>query len=229
MWIDSACNFGDLSFGDDIMPQIVICDSNNERPRRKNKISISNFGTNKSRISIPPEKSNKDSMHLYTGVFNYLRYGNCSGGINCLTHAAVKNITIDLGSSNKSEQFTNDDLQFIGKVMIVAAFIELPNRLRLAREGLEPVPFWRYRDAVGHFDRNDNGGDTSVSGFCNGMIKWTLEDDHSRIGFLEEIEEHLALVVAVPRSYKITRGDNEYTNKDMAKQLIMATDKVRSA
>ena len=136
MWMQSNCDFDDMSFGEDIMSPILCCDTSVPTANvDKNKTS-KNFGQNKSKIT--PVRKN---MKLYNSVFR--QDTNRKNG-NCFTHSTVKAIKVNLGSRIQEEQLSVDDLRFLVKVNMVATYIGANTAIHEARNRFKPSPCWSY-------------------------------------------------------------------------------------
>ena len=141
-----------------------------------------------------------------------------------MAYAMVKGLKIDLGSDGPENRFTTGDIQFIGRVLTVAAFLEIPATIGRARDELKPIPSWHFATHSGDFDQNDNGdGDA----FWNEFFDVTLDDDAARALFLDKLESCLMLQTVAPRRYIINRNGRSFTNTGMAAKIILALNEVK--
>ena len=218
MWIDNANNFEDLSFADDIMMPSVVSDSNRSRTGERVK-SRSRFGKNVSKVGLVGD----GKMGLFTGAY---RNPNEVSNSNLLAYTMIKGLLIDLGPGDSDTHFSTTDVHFIGNVLTVTAFLELPSTIGVARDNMKPIPAWKFSTQVGDFDCNDNGDGNTV---FNGLINCKLNDEESYDEFFDKLEHCLLLQAVSPRRYIIRKEDKNYTNSGLAAKIILTLNEVLSS
>lgn len=217
MWIDYRNNFEDLSFADDIMMPRVFSDSDQVSSGERIKTD-SNFGNNISKVSIPGD----GKMGLISGAFRHPNIATRQ--LNKLAYTLVKGAIIDLGSDESGNRFTTADVQFVGRVLTVAAFLEMPTTIGNARDNLNPIPAWKFSKQVGDFDHNDDGEGNTI---FNGLINGNFDDADSCNIFLDKLEQGLLLQAVSPRRYLIRKENKDFTNTGLAAKIILALNEVK--
>ena len=216
MWVDYANNFEDLSYADDIMMPSLFSDSDRMNVGGRSDTS-SNFGRNSSEVMAEGCK-----MGIFTGAY---RYPSNLSNTNMLAYTMVKGLTVNLGSEDPEARFTTTDMLFIGRVLTVAAFLEIPTTCGNARDNFKPIPAWKFSTQVGDFDLNDNGeGNTTF----NGLMNCCLKDTEACETFLDKLEQCLLLQAVSPRRYIIRRDNRNFTNTGLAPKIIMALNEVQT-
>ena len=215
MWINFGNSFEDLSYADDIMMPSLVSDSDHRNAERRID-TRSNFGSNNSEVMVDGGK-----MGIFTGAY---RYPSNMSTTNMLAYTMVKGLTVDLGSEEPEARFTTADILFIGRVLTVAAFLEIPSTCGHARDDFNPVPAWKFSTQVGEFDVNDNGEGNST---FNGLINCSLDDAETCETFFDKLEQCLLLQAVSPRRYIIRKDNKNFTNTGLAAKIIMTLNKVR--
>ena len=216
MWMQSNCDFDDMSFGDDIMSPILCCDTNVPKANVDKNKTHKNFGQNKSKIT--PVRKN---MKLYSSVFrqDVGRENGC-----CFTHSTVKAIKVNLGSRTQSEQLAVEDLRFLVKVNMVATYIGAHTAIHDARNRFKPSPKWIYDSIRILLDTNGNGIDAEAA---VRILRIMDSDDANDDGFLEDLKEVILMMVISPKNFIIQKGTRRYHNTDIANKLIRTANEVR--
>ena len=216
MWVDQVNNFEDLSYADDIMLPIPFGDSNRREttPRRR---LVSNFGDNVSKVHVGAI----DKMEMVVGAY---RQPGSDGGLNALAYTMVKGLLINLGQKESGNQFSTADIQFIGRVLTVMAYFEIPSTMGAARNNMKPTPNWRYSTHTGDFDGNNNGeGNT----FYNELMGCTLDDEITQSAFFDKLETCLLLQAVSPRRYIIRKENKNYSNAGISAKILLMLNEVR--
>ena len=215
MWMQSRCDFRDLSFGDDIMNPMVCCDTGIPDANTVKIKKPKNFGHNRSKIMTI-----KRISKLYSWVF---RHDNDRYNGNCFTFSTARAIKVNLGSHDEEEQLWNADLEFLLKVNMVANYISAQNAIYEAAVRFKPTPKW-YCDFIHlRIDANGNGSDAEASE----MILAVLDsDDANDLEYLEKLKECLLLIAISPRNYIIKKGGRRISNRDIANKLVRTANEV---
>ena len=215
MWFDVANNAMEIDYADDI----IAIGGTDRWVRGTESKSRSNFGRNSSKVIIP----GKNKMGLDFGAYRHPVNQLLREEGNLLVYTMVKNVKIDLGLSGNENQFTTEDIQFIGRVLTVAAFLEIPSAIGEARDTMKPIPNWSFSTHTGNFDGNDNGDGNA---FYNEFIGCTLKDKVSQDIFFKKMELFLMLQAVSPRRYLIRKGNKDFSNTGVATKIISAVNEV---
>ena len=210
-------NFDDLSYADDIMMPNIFSDSNRRGSILQRQLG-SNFGNNVSKVCIGV----KDKMEMVVGAY---RQPGSNGELNALAYTMVKGLQVNLGQKDLGNQFSTSDIQFIGRVLTVMAFFEIPSTIGTARNNMKPSPNWRYSTHTGDFDGNNNGeGNT----FYNELMGCTLDDEMTQSAFFDKLETCLLLQAVSPRRYIIRKEHKNYSNAGISAKILLMLNEVKS-
>ena len=215
MWMQAKCDFDDLSFGEDIMNPMIICDTCIPEVKCEKIKTTKNFGQNKSKIT-PIRKE----MKLYSAVFRH-DAGRING--NCFTYSTVKAVKINLGSRDLEKQLHKADLRFMVKVNMVATYIGAQDAIFDAKTRFKPSPQW-YCDTVRILlDNNGNGIDADQA---DKFLKVMNSDDANDEYFLDDLREVMLMIAVRPINYIIHKGSRRFRNADMANKIIRTANEV---
>ena len=215
MWMQSNCDFDDMSFGEDIMGPMMCCDTNVPDAIVNKRELPKNFGQNKSKIT-PVRKE----MKLHNAVFKH-DMGRTNG--NCFTYSTVKAIKVNLGSRDADEQLKNADLRFLVNVNMVATYIGAQTAIHDAKIRFKPCPRWNYDSVRIILDKNGNGMD---AGAAEKVLNILNADDANDEDFLSDLKEVILMLAISPKNFLILKGTRRYRNTDIANKIIRTANEV---
>ena len=215
MWMQSNCDFDDMSFGDDIMGPMICCDTSIPDVNVYKNKTPKNFGQNKSKI-MPIRRW----MKLYSAVYRHDQ-GRNNG--DCFTHATVKAIKVNLGSRKKEEQLGTADLRFLVKVNMIATYIGVHYAIYDARIKFKPSPNWNYDTSRILLDVNGNGPE---AGAAEKILRIIGSEDANDVDFLEDLKEVMLMIAVCPKNFIIQKGVRRYCNTDIANKIIRTANEV---